>query len=126
MRDLLDEWIAKAEGDFNTAQRELRARRMPNYDAVCFHAQQCAEKFLKAFLVFQEMEPPRIHNLIELLRLCVRYDGTFEMIRPALELLNVYAVVARYPRAFATIIEAREAVNAMKQVREFVRGKLKS
>ena len=51
MSAILDEWIAKAEGDFATAQRELRARRAPNYDAACFHSQQCAEKYLKAFLV---------------------------------------------------------------------------
>jgi HEPN domain-containing protein len=40
--------VTKAEGDFLTAGRELRARKSPNYDAVCFHAQQCAEKYLKA------------------------------------------------------------------------------
>lgn len=125
MNAILNEWIAKAEGDLATAQRELRARRVPNYDAACFHSQQCAEKYLKAFLVAKKIEPPRIHNLIELLKLCVRRDGTFELIRPALESLNVYAVVVRYPRAFATKAEARDAVNAMRQVREFVRGKLK-
>ncbi len=124
MNDILSEWIAKAEGDFATAQRELRARRDPNYDAVCFHSQQCAEKYLKAFLTVQKIDPPRIHNLIELLKLCAKRDGTFEMIRPALESLNVYAVVARYPRAFATKAEARDAANAMKQVREFTRGKI--
>jgi HEPN domain-containing protein len=43
MNPLTLEWIEKAEGDFATAQREQRARKMPNYDAVCFHAQQCAE-----------------------------------------------------------------------------------
>jgi HEPN domain-containing protein len=124
MNVILEEWIAKAEGDFNTAQRELRARHAPNYDSACYHSQQCAEKYLKAFLVLQKIEPARTHNLIELLKLCVKRDGSFEMLRPALELLNVYAVVVRYPRAFATKDEARDAVKAMKQVREFVRSKL--
>jgi HEPN domain-containing protein len=40
MNPLTLEWIEKAEGDFATAQRELRAHKLPNYDAVCFHAQQ--------------------------------------------------------------------------------------
>lgn len=44
MNDLTIEWIAKAEGDFASAGREYRARRNPNYDAACFHAQQVAEK----------------------------------------------------------------------------------
>jgi HEPN domain-containing protein len=46
MKPLTREWVAKAEGDRVTARRELRARRRPNYDAACFHAQQCAEKYL--------------------------------------------------------------------------------
>ena len=49
MNELTREWIEKAEGDWRTSARELRARRHPNYDAVCFHAQQAAEKYLKAF-----------------------------------------------------------------------------
>ena len=48
MNPLTHEWIEKAEGDFTTAGRELRARKNPNYEAACFHAQQCAEKYLKA------------------------------------------------------------------------------
>jgi HEPN domain-containing protein len=50
MNALTIEWVEKADGDFATAGRELRARRYPNYDAGCFHAQQVAEKYLKAFL----------------------------------------------------------------------------
>lgn len=50
MNPLTFEWVEKAEGDFFTAMRELRARKSPNFDAVCFHAQQMAEKYLKAVL----------------------------------------------------------------------------
>jgi HEPN domain-containing protein len=50
MKPLTREWIDKAEGDFATARREIRIRKAPNYDAVCFHAQQCVEKYLKARL----------------------------------------------------------------------------
>ena len=39
MNELTLEWVQKAEGDYDTARRELRLRRLPNYDAVCFHAQ---------------------------------------------------------------------------------------
>ena len=46
MKQLTREWIMKAEGDFHTAARERRARTAPNYDAACFHAQQCVEKYL--------------------------------------------------------------------------------
>ncbi len=50
MKPITLEWIDKAEGDWHSAQREYRARLRPNYDAACFHAQQCAEKYLKARL----------------------------------------------------------------------------
>jgi HEPN domain-containing protein len=70
MNALTAEWVAKAEGDWTTAGRELRARRLPNYDAACFHAQQTAEKYLKAFLQEQTSDVPRPHNLVELLELC--------------------------------------------------------
>ncbi len=124
MSEVLAEWVSKAEGDYDTAQRELKVRRKPNYDAVCFHAQQSAEKYLKAFLVSREIEPPRIYNLIELLKLCSNQDGSFELIHPVLDSLMTYAVDIRYPGDISTKEEARDAVNAMKQVREFVRVKL--
>jgi len=50
MKAITSEWVHKAEGDFLTAQREMKAAPA-NYDAVCFHAQQCAEKYIKARLV---------------------------------------------------------------------------
>lgn len=50
MNPLTLEWVTKAEGDYLTAVREARIRKSPNYDAVCFHSQQAAEKYLKAYL----------------------------------------------------------------------------
>jgi len=50
MKVVVREWVGKAEGDFATAVRESRARKHPNPDAVCFHAQQCIEKYLKGVL----------------------------------------------------------------------------
>ena len=49
MKPLTGEWVEKAEGDFATASREIRVRKAPNFDAVCFHAQQCAEKTSRRF-----------------------------------------------------------------------------
>lgn len=50
MKQITQEWIAKAEGDWQDALSRYRARKYPNYDSTCFHAQQCAEKYLKARL----------------------------------------------------------------------------
>jgi HEPN domain-containing protein len=124
MNELTLEWVQKAEGDYDTARRELRARRRPNYDAVCFHAQQTAEKYLKAFLQERAAPLPRSHNLIELLELCLLLDATFEMLRKTLVLLDRYAVRYRYPGESADKSEARAAVQAIKDVRATARSKL--
>ena len=107
MNDLLAEWIEKAEGDFWTASRELRARKYPNYDGVCFHCQQCAEKYLKGFLQRQGEPVPKSHNLLTLLELCLPFDPTFELQRDLLLQVNQYAVRFRYPGERATKEDAR-------------------
>ena len=45
MKPLTREWVEKAENDWGSLNREIRARKNPNYDAACFFAQQCVEKF---------------------------------------------------------------------------------
>jgi len=97
MTELAAEWVEKAEGDYATAGREWRARRQPNYDAACFHAQQTAEKYLKAFLQEHGVAFPKIHSLIELLELCLPLDASFELQRDHLVRLDRYAVRYRYP-----------------------------
>lgn len=124
MNALVAEWVQKAEGDLIVAERELNARKSPVYDACCYHCQQAAEKYIKAFLISVKQNPPRIHNLVELLNVCLKQDRTFEMIRLDLELLNAYAVEIRYPGETATKDEAREAVQSARRVLLFVRPKL--
>jgi HEPN domain-containing protein len=124
MRTLTREWAAKAEGDFRTATREARARRLPNYDAVCFHGQQCAEKYLKAYLQEQDQAFPRVHDLVELLELCLAYDGEFEVLRDTLKDLSKYAVDVRYPGESAVKADAQVALASAKQTRAFARRKL--
>jgi len=118
------EWVEKAEGDFHSAERELRARKAPNYDAACFHAQQCAEKYLKAYVVQHRLQFKPIHDLEVILGDILPSSSDFEFIRDLLLLLNDYAVDIRYPGELATKEEARAAVKAMRTVRTFVRQKL--
>lgn len=122
MNELTAEWIAKAEGDFVTAGRELRARRQPNYDAVCFHAQQMAEKYMKAVLQEHGVPFPKTHSLIVLLEMCIgEVDGSFEAQRDLLIRLDRYAVQFRYPGESAEKLEASLAYRTAAQFRSFVR-----
>ena len=124
MKPAANEWVLKAEGDFATAGRELRARKSPNYDAACFHCQQCAEKYLKAVLQDNDKHIPKIHNLIELMLLCEEVDGSFEMLRADLVTMERYAVRGRYPGEVAEKEDAQSAYAAVETVRKFIKQKL--
>ena len=63
MNELVKEGINKTEGDYHSALREYRARKFPNYDAAGFHAQQCAEKYLKAILQLRNSRFDKVHDL---------------------------------------------------------------
>ena len=122
--ETLEEWIAKEEQDYQYALLGMRQRKNPLYDGVCFHSQQCAEKYLKGFLVRHQVDFKKVHDLDELYNLAFSLDESFEMIFDALMIVNPYSVVIRYPGASATKEDAREAVAAMKQIRTFVRARL--
>lgn len=85
--DSLNEWISKAEQDFEYARIGMRQRKNVLYDGVCFHAQQCAEKYIKAFLVRHKIGFRKTHDLIELQRLCTQVDPAFGLITEPLKLL---------------------------------------
>ncbi len=124
MNLVVAEWVSKAEGDYATEGRELRARRLPNYDAVCFHTQECAEKYLKAILQENNKRIPKIQFLLELLAMILKFDGSYEFLKADLEVLEEYSVRFRYPGHFAEKDEAQAAYAAAGTVRRFIRQKL--
>lgn len=124
MNEITEEWIFKAESDFILAQRAIADGEMPLPDGACFHAQQCAEKYLKAFLQERQVEFPRRHELIPLLELCLPLDAAFERLRQFLVELESYAVAVRYPGIVVSLTSANSAIIAASQVRQFVRNRL--
>ena len=123
MKPLTREWIDKAEGDFATASREMRARKSPNYDAACFHAQQCVEKYFKALLQENSIPFGKSQHLISLLELSIGVEPSMEMFRPQLQSLNTYSVSIRYPGESADRMIAREALRITKTLRTQFRQK---
>ena len=118
------EWVDKAEADFATTLRELRARRQPNYDAACFHAQQCIEKYLKARLIEAGIPFPRSHDLEELLDLSLPIEPLWEVFRNQLIDLTTFAVVFRYPGESAVNDMAKIAVADCKLIFKAIRNRL--
>lgn len=90
MNRLTEEWIEKAEGDFHTALREHDAAKDQNYDAVCFHSQQCIEKYLKARLQEAGVNFDRTHVLPDLLNLALNVEPTWQTMQSSLSTLTPY------------------------------------
>jgi len=116
------EWIEKAEGDWDEAQRAYRARKKPNYDAACFHVQQCVEKYLKARLNETGIVFDKTHNLSDLLDDLLPIEPSWTPLRPVLRPLTKYAILYRYPGYNATKIEAKTVLKDCREVRRVIRA----
>ncbi|ABB30463.1 HEPN domain protein [Geobacter metallireducens RCH3] len=114
------ELTSKADADLATAQREASVDDAPNFDEVCFHAQQCAEKYLKAIMVETGVRVPRIHDLEALVNLLFgEYPGLERILRFA-RILSAMAVEVRYPGMTADEDDATESLKAATLIREAV------
>ena len=91
---------------------------------MCFHAQQCIEKYLKAVLLRENLPIRKIHDLVLLLQECLPKHPLWEAMRPDLERLSQNAVLMRYPGETATREKARRAVKMMQHCREEIRAGL--
>jgi HEPN domain-containing protein len=89
-------WVARAEEDYVLCRSALR-RKVPLLYGATFHAQQCAEKYLKALLVAHGHAFPRTHDLVALHDLCMQAALPVRMEADQLDRLNAYAVQMRYP-----------------------------
>jgi HEPN domain-containing protein len=121
MKPITREWIRKAEGDWAAANLLFRARRNPNYDATCFHAQQCAEKYLKARLEEPGIVAGKTHDRVKLLSLILPIETSWNVLRQDLIVLTDFAVDYRYPGSSATKTDAKDAVQRCNTVRLVIR-----
>ncbi len=115
-------WIFKAESDLKTAKDELKTKS-PATDTVCFHTQQCAEKYLKAFLIFHNKPLKRTHNLAVLIEECASISPGFRELHDySIDELSDYAVAVRYGNEFyfPSVEEAKEALRLAEITRNFV------
>jgi HEPN domain-containing protein len=125
--ELIAEWLAKADDDLRMAGLALDASPPVSWGAA-FHAEQAAEKLLKALLTFHSVEFTRSHDIDYLLSLCLAVEAKAESLRDTASKLTDFAVEPRYPlpRRDPTEAEARGAIQIARQVRRFVRDVLPS
>ena len=113
-------WVKKAEEDFVLARSALR-RKKPLIAGACFHAQQCAEKYLKALLVSKKTGFPMTHDLLLLNNLCSSTGIFLEVDPRLLNDLSDFAVRTRYPGEEPTLSDAKEAIETTKLIRSFAK-----
>lgn len=113
-------WFRKAENDLRTAEYTMTMDNPP-YDIVCFHLQQCAEKYIKGFLTFHETDFPKTHSIEDLVLLCKDIAPALESDIGDVEVLSIYAVETRYPAEMYYEIPEEKALEAIE-----LAGKIKS
>jgi HEPN domain-containing protein len=118
MNATVKEWLDKAEKDFATARREFAAMEDPNYDAICFHAQQCIEKLMKGLLIHQGVIPTKTHDLAYLHQLMTPVRPQWSWPLEDLRFLSRAAVAFRYPGESADREEAQQALQIATGLRE--------
>ncbi|MFZ3382601.1 MAG: HEPN domain-containing protein [Candidatus Methanoperedens sp.] len=118
-------WIAFAEEDLRMAQYSITMKNAIPYRLIAFHAQQCAEKYLKAYLVFKSVDFPYTHDIFRLLELCAENADWAEKLEDA-KRLTLYAITTRYPGTEdgVTRDEALHAIDLASLVRDVVRNAL--
>jgi HEPN domain-containing protein len=117
--DLVKGWVRKAESDLENTRMCLDSDRA--LDTACFHAQQAAEKYLKAYMTSRGLEFPFVHNLEKLIEICAETEADFLTIRLVGADLTPYAVELRYDDEFwPDMATARHAYAAALAIKELV------
>ncbi len=121
MLPMTREWVSKAEGDYDVILLLLKSRKASRYDPLCFHAQQCVEKYLKARLTEAGLAFPKTHDLPVLLNHTKNIEPLWSIFAPSMQALTDWAVLPRYPGISAGNADAREAVKICRRFRSVVR-----
>ncbi|MBU0700630.1 HEPN domain-containing protein [bacterium] len=111
-KTLIQEWLNKADEDFGFALRNLDDEGNTFYAQICFHFQQSAEKYLKAYIVAYELPFKKIHELSELLRICQEHDDSFSKFQEECDFLTDFYIDTRYPVHWPTYYTQEEAMKS--------------
>ena len=120
------DWLNRANHDISDAN--LLFRDGGYADTVCFLCHQAVEKYLKGYLLAKGIEYPRIHNLPELLDLCVEMNGEFVDFIDNTKYLNQFYIESRYPidpPCLPSKKETKQAIEATEEIIGFIQRAVK-
>ena len=124
LKEYVKRWLAKADEDIHVLNDLLKSEPEYYTGSICFHAQQAAEKYLKAFLVYHSIDFPRTHDLDFLLSLCIKIESSLESIN--LMDLSEFGVAIRYPDDFLvpTISDAQFYSRLASEIGTIIKSKI--
>ncbi len=112
--EITREWIQKADEDYGFASSSIESTEY--FGQICFHFQQAAEKYLKAYIIANELKFRPVHNLLELLAICSQSDPHIKDLENACRFLNPFYIDTRYPVHWPASYNKNTALEAKKMV----------
>lgn len=124
-REFVREWLGKAGKDLSAGSHLLTGEGgFP--ESVAFHAQQAAEKYLKALLVWHQLEFSKTHDIGRLLELIASLDPDLAAALKDAASLTPYGVDYRYPGDYpqVSLAEAKRCLETATAVRDAILRRL--
>ena len=121
--DLIKNWMQVANDDLLVADQLLNSDNIfPR--SICFHCQQSAEKYLKAYLVYFDLDIIKTHDLGTLINNLIEKDKELNTFTKAASTLIPYAVSVRYDFELISEEEAKEAYNLAEEIKNYIQSKI--
>ena len=122
----IKQWLDYSNDDLIAAVHFYESMEFPIYRVVCYNAQQSAEKFLKAYQIYFDMEIIKTHDLSRLVKSLLGFDEELAQFLESLKNLSNHAVKYRYPDDFEDLTkeDAQESLNIAKQIQQFILSKI--
>ena len=118
-KEFIAEWFRFADMDLESAEY-LYGKRPQPLEIICYHSQQATEKYLKGYLLYNGVEPPKTHDLVELNDMCSDINERFNKLDKVCGSLTRYGVQPRYPREIGvTERDMQKALEYARQIRNF-------
>ena len=121
--EILQQWLDRGKNDLRAAEYLSTMHHPTPDEIICYHCQQSAEKYLKAFIFSHDIEPDKTHDLEDLLEICQKYNTEFSTLSSKTYVLTRYGVLPRYPNDLGiTNEDMKNALSYAKSIQEFVMG----
>ena len=125
--ELINSWVEKADEDLKYAKVSLD-ENLGFYPQICFLLHQAVEKYFKAYIIANELDFQKIHDLGRLIKICGQKDNEFNQYFDKITDLNTYYIETRYPDFEVLVNEsqAENALNLAEQISVFVKQKIEA